>query len=384
VKNKSLKKIYLLSFIFLFACCFKTLAQNLHVSIHVIVPRNTPKNDSLLVVGNDKKFGEWIYPNSARMTHVKDSLWAYDSDFPKNTFLSFKILRGSWFHEATYNNSLNGMTFSFTVSHDTSVTISPSNWNDLLVRSITGTVNYYHNLYSPEMKYPRDVIIWLPPSYFKNTDKRYPVLYMHDGQNLMDASTSGFGTDWRVDKVSDSLIRSGAVEEYIVVGIYNSPNRWVEYSGDDEGKMYADFIVHTLKPMIDKQYRTKPDRDNTAIMGSSMGGNISFYFLLWYPDIFSKAASLSGGFAYDEGNILKKIDTLKLPLQHLSLYLDCGDQGLDKYFGISNEWLYQQLKNKNFYNVVYYPVPDADHNEFAWSHRLWKPLEFLFGNNAVH
>jgi predicted alpha/beta superfamily hydrolase len=150
----------------------------------------------------------------------------------------------------------------------------------------------------PGLNRKRQLRLYLPPGY-ATSNKRYPVLYMHDGQNLFDTTTAYAG-EWKVDETLDALAKEGKLE-LIVVGIDNGAekrmtelNAWDNPQfGAGENRAYTDFIVKTVKPMIDRQYRTLPDRANTAIMGSSMGGLASHYALAQYPQVFSKAGVFS-------------------------------------------------------------------------------------------
>jgi predicted alpha/beta superfamily hydrolase len=262
-------------------------------------------------------------------------------------------------------------------------------WNDLsqarLSRTraggITGTVVYLRRLKGEGLKYERDVVVWLPPSYTKDLTKRYPVLYMHDGQNVFDPVTSFLGYDWRADEVADSLIRAQAIEEIIVVGINNTPDRMTEYSDSPMGRAYARFVVEKVKPLIDKRYRTKPSRENTAVMGSSMGGLISMMFVSWYPAVFSKAACLSSsvGSRMDEKDLEERFSEIQLN-KNLRIYMDVGE--LEQSLVPGNETLAAFLQKNGFEagkNFEFFFAKGALHNEQAWAHRLWRPLTFLFG-----
>lgn len=355
------------------------LAQEARVTIRVITPPRTPVADTLLVIGNQPVWGDWIYPRSVRMTRQQDSTWIQESHFPVNTDLSFKITRGSYYKEALYNH--NGQipaAISFRLTKDTTIVMQPSSWNDVYQRSITGTVKYYHDFSSPLLKNTRNVVVWLPPSYFKMPQNKYPVLYAHDGQNIFDHSGGG-GDEWHMDEVADSLMRNGVTEEFIIVGIANTKDRWVEYSGTPEGYSYVTFIAKELKPFIDAHYRTKKDKANTAAIGSSMGGLISFYMLWWYPEVFSKAACLSSGFYFDEDDILSKAEKSTARLNGSKLYLDCGGQELDKDFLPANEQMHQLLLRNKQIRLQYQYFPGDKHNEYAWAQRLHIPLTFLFG-----
>lgn len=156
------------------------------------------------------------------------------------------------------------------------------------------TTLQYHHFYSPQLDNERGIRILLPRDYFKS-NRRYPVLYMQDGQNLFEAKTAAFH-DWKIPKTMDQLPLKRQV---IVVGIDNTPGRMDEYSPYRRGKhggkgdLYVRFIVETVKPFIDREYRTLPDRANTGIAGSSMGGLIALYAALKYPSVFGRAGILS-------------------------------------------------------------------------------------------
>jgi enterochelin esterase-like enzyme len=125
---------------------------------------------------------------------------------------------------------------------------------------------------------------------------------MHDGQNIFGPVTSSFGTDWSVDETADDLIKKKSIEPVIVVGIYNTSDRLKEYTPGEKGTAYMDFVVKTVKPLIDSTYRTKPDRKNTIVGGSSAGGIMSFMLVWEHADVFSKAFGMSPAFRLESGN----------------------------------------------------------------------------------
>lgn len=237
---------------------------------------------------------------------------------------------------------------------------------------------------------PTSRLTWLSESegirslfYAHGRGKRYAVLYAQDGQNLFDASTSFGGHEWHMDEIADSLIRAGATEEFIIVGIDNTHDRWEEYSGTKVGRYYLDFIVDRLKPFIDSVYRTKADRENTAILGSSMGGLISFYMVWQHADVVAKAACLSSGFAYDPGDVVDSAAVSTARLDGTRIYLDCGDRDLDKHFLPDNRKMAELLRANARVQSVFKLFPGATHNEEAWARRLWEPLVFLFGVKKI-
>src|SRR3990167_7589667 len=121
---------------------------------------------------------------------------------------------------------------------------------------IVGKVEHHRKFYSKTLNNRRDILVWLPPSYKKEKQRRYPVLYMQDGQNIMDPRTAYIGVDWQVDETVSRLIKVGELQEIIIVGIYNTPERLEEYSDSPKGKNFMKFMVEQLKPFIDKYYRT--------------------------------------------------------------------------------------------------------------------------------
>ena len=228
----------------------------------------------------------------------------------------------------------------------------------------------------------RKIRLYLPPDYH-SSDKQYPVLYMHDGQNLFDPATSFLG-EWGVDEVLDSLYES---EEFsvIVIGIDNGGmKRMNEYNpwenkrfGKPEGKEYTMFIVNDLKPMIDKEYRTLSDSKHTGIAGSSMGGVISHYALFNYPDIFGKAGILSPSYWLSKEiyDFTKSSDFNK----DQKIYMAAGEkEGIGITKGVKK--MEKILKNIGFdqYNFEVKIVPEQKHNEAFWHTELPELLLFLF------
>lgn len=176
---------------------------------------------------------------------------------------------------------------------------------------------------APQLGGERKIWLYLPENY-NSSKKKFPVIYMHDGQNLFDKSTSYVG-EWQADETLDSL-----KAQVIVVGIAHGNEKRIEELtpfpnpkyGGGKADSYLDFIVNTLKPYIDKNYRTKTDKKNTAIFGSSLGGLVSFYAVLKYPDVFGKAGVFSPSFWYS-GDIYDLM--AKSPKTKAKIYFLAGD-----------------------------------------------------------
>lgn len=241
---------------------------------------------------------------------------------------------------------------------------------------IVGSVVYYRKFRS---RYPiaeRDLLVWLPPSYKNDKSRHFPVLYMHDGQNLIDPLTSFAGRDWRVDESVTRLIRTGQIEEIMVVGIYNTRDRLEEYSESEKGDYYLKFIAEELKVFIDNNFRTLPDREASAIMGSSMGGLCSLRMIWEYPHVFGMAGCLSSSFYHGNGAIFKRIESSK-GRKNMKIYIDSGEDGKK-----DAQKMFCLLTSKGFVlgeELDYYFDRGAGHNEDAWADRLERPLRFMFG-----
>jgi enterochelin esterase-like enzyme len=235
---------------------------------------------------------------------------------------------------------------------------------------------------------------------------------MHDGQALFDGATSMSKKGWQVDAAMTALLKDGRIRNTIVVGIWNTNySRHAEYfpqkvvplieeptrsqfvsqglQGNPRADNYLKFLVEELKPLIDRRYPTKPDKDNTFIMGSSMGGIISLYAISEYPQVFGGAACLSthwiGAF---ESNAVIPLATFRYFQDHLPdpathrIYMDRGTTELDALYPIYQNFADVMMRDKgysatNFQTLVF---EGSGHNELDWSRRLDKPLTFLLGS----
>ena len=245
----------------------------------------------------------------------------------------------------------------------------------------SGSLFQVNNFASPQFGNSRTLILYLPPSYNQNSLKHYPVLYMHDGQNLFQASTSSFGTEWQVDENINSLVNGGLMDEVIVVGIYNTPNRIFEYTpccdpsfGGGGANTYERFLIDTVKPFVDQNFRTLPSKENTAIMGSSLGGLLSFYIGRRNPSVFSKAGCMSSSFWWNN-EALTAQTTTHVPVK---FYIDAGtnNDGLTETTHMDNALVadgYVQGSDVNFF-----VAQGGSHNEASWAARVAIPLQWLF------
>jgi predicted alpha/beta superfamily hydrolase len=239
----------------------------------------------------------------------------------------------------------------------------------------------------PGLNRQRQIRIYVPPNYAK-TDQRYPVLYMHDAQNLFDTATAYAG-EWGVDETMNALSASGRLD-LIVVGIDNGGekrmtelNPWPNNQfGAPEGKEYVDFIVNVLKPLIDKQYRSKPERANTAIMGSSMGGLISHYAINQYPQVFSKAGIYSPSYWISDAAI-QFIESKPVP-KDARLYMATGEKEGGNQVPDAQRAYTSILKSGHpAANVSLKIVAGAEHNEKFWRNDFEQAVLWLFAPVSI-
>jgi pimeloyl-ACP methyl ester carboxylesterase len=263
---------------------------------------------------------------------------------------------------------------------------------------------------------PRRVVVWLPPGYSARGPK-YAVLYMHDGQNLFDKATAGYGMEWEVDEHLSQLIADKNVRPTIVVGIWNTPKRLQEYvpskafatlpagyrgkvkalyGGDPLSDGYLKFVVRELRPMIDRRFNVKTDRSDTVIMGSSMGSLISLYAIDEYPKIFGGAGMMSTHWPLvinPDGRPLSDQDyevvsstferylapALPDPNTH-RLYFDHGSETLDAAYARYQDRVDKVVAQRGYRQGVNWltkSFPGQKHNEISWASRVDIPLQFL-------
>ena len=242
----------------------------------------------------------------------------------------------------------------------------------------------FHSTMLPD---DRDLIVYLPKEYDRS-DRRYPVLYLHDGQNLFDGNTSYIaGRTWSVHETADRLIASGQVEPLIIVGIYNSgEHRIREYTptndpkyGGGEADLYGRLLIEEIKPFIDKTYRTLKGPPHTGLGGSSLGGLVTLYLGLLHPDVFGKLAVLSPSVWWNQKSILAFV-TETIPTPRPRIWLDMGTKEGIRTLKDSDV-LHQLLVERGWVDgvdVMYLHVHGGTHDEVAWATRVGPFLKFLF------
>lgn len=258
---------------------------------------------------------------------------------------------------------------------------------------------------------PRNVTIWLPPGY-ETSERRYPVVYMHDGQNLFEPGHAYGGEEWTVDETMSELVSEGRIEPAIIVGAWNTEKRWQEYApeafldnlpaeerarmieergGEPVSDDYLAFLVEELKPRIDAEYRTLADAEHTMIAGSSMGGLISLYAASKFPDVFGAAACVSTHWPLSDprtanqdavlASIRTSLADSKLDPSRQRLWFDHGSENLDASYPPYQAAIDAFLSGQGFAGdaLESKAYPGADHNEASWAARLDDIMIFLLG-----
>jgi predicted alpha/beta superfamily hydrolase len=260
--------------------------------------------------------------------------------------------------------------------------------------TVVGDLRLLQEASSPQLRNKRDLYVLLPPSYHLS-NRRYPVVYMHDGQNLFDRSTSYVG-EWEVDETMQRLAGEGI--EAIIVGLANTgKTRVQEYSpfdssrfGVGQGDQYLDFLTRTVKPCVDADFRTLTDRASTGILGSSMGGLISLYAYFRHPSVFGFAGVMSPSIWYAYGAILGYV--WNAPTSSGRIYLDTGTHEMTSWanrihfdaphrrYHATAQAVRDLLRDKGYrldQDLRFVEDRDGTHHESAWARRLPDALRFL-------
>ena len=374
--------------------CFVTLALALaqhplaaQLTLHITaVPTNTPNGATLYMAGN---FNAWN-PSATPLQPNADGSYSITIN-PSIGLLEYKFTRGTW-NSVEGNESgsyLPNRTYNYTGGVQTINNLQVATWEDLLGTTCVSSANSQVSVmatdfYMPQLDRYRRIWVYLPNDYANDTSKHYPVIYMHDAQNLFDMCGS-FAGEWEIDETLHQLQTMQGDYGAIVVGIDNGGAlRIDEYSpwlnptyGGGDGDDYADFIVQTLKPYIDQQYRTLPNREHTAIVGSSMGGLISFYTALQYQDVFACAGIFSPSFWFSDA--VFNFAQSHPKEQNMRLYFLAG--GLEGTTMVSDmQTMYNLLLTNNFTadELYYKVVPSGQHSEWFWADEFGAAYTWLF------
>ncbi|MEL7448515.1 MAG: alpha/beta hydrolase-fold protein [Pseudomonadota bacterium] len=383
-----------------------TEEQAMHtVTIVAEVPEDAP---TTYVAGNLPALGPW-HPAALEMKGTGARRTATVS-VPHGYRLEYKITAGSWEREGLGPSGTVMPAFTAAVDKDMEVTAQVAGFRqdprvfiaDWQGADIEGELVYWLDVESENLAEPRHVVTWLPPGYDASSDRTYKVIYMHDGQNLFDPRISYTNVDWGVDEAMMRGVKAGDYEPAIIVGVWNTTARLREYSPWDEAASYAKFLLTELMPKVNEEFNVAQGRENTFVMGSSMGGLVSFYLVKEHPDVFSACGCVSTHFTWSqqmldwslgkdpsqsdpEPFVVKDIAGGATMPKDVRLYFDYGTEGLDAAYDGPHQavkaWLLEQgfeegttLKMQQF--------DGADHNETAWRARVDQQLAWMLGDGS--
>jgi pimeloyl-ACP methyl ester carboxylesterase len=368
------------------------------LTLEIRLAEPLPPTERVYIAGNLPALGNWK-PDKVRVRErpgkpgapkTAERVFEFSFFAPKGTVVELKLTRGRWKTQAVYagddepyppNNRV------IKADKEKRVVIKVTDWFDRIavtVDPVMGDLRTISEFPAPGLNYPRDLYVWFPPGYFTGK-KRYPVLYMHDGQNLFDPGLSFCGNDWKVDETATRMIRAKKLREFMVVGISNSPDRMEEYNlGKPLGRAYAAFLLEHVKPFIDETFRTLPGPENTAIMGSSMGGLISFQLGWHFPETFGMAGCLSSSFQFCRTRLFRDVAQDPHPVRPVKFYLDTGElePPIVSVFHRMRDLLLERGYTEDE-NLLAYFDQGATHSEAAWANRLHVPLTWFFGTKSA-
>jgi predicted alpha/beta superfamily hydrolase len=251
-----------------------------------------------------------------------------------------------------------------------------------------GQLRKHESFRSRFLRNQRDLVVYLPPGYDNQHFTKFPVLYLHDGQNLFDRSTSFGGQDWNVHGAADHMIGIGAVAPLIIVGIYNTgKSRIHEYTptkapklGGGRADRYGKFLIEEVMPFIQREYRAAPDPRVTGIGGSSLGGLVSLYFGLKLPHTFGKIAALSPSVWWHQRMIARFAATAAPVDSRPQIWLDIGTKEGPRIVPDVEQFRDILLRKgwREGADLHYERIEGGEHNEAAWSQRINRVLQFLY------
>jgi predicted alpha/beta superfamily hydrolase len=364
---------------FLWSCKSESTPKENSVTIILESVSAVPDNRSVFISGN---FEGWSGGNDSYVLEKKGK--THQINLPDSLGrLEFKFTLGGWetVEKDKNGNDMTNRTYQFSKPNDTLLVTVESWANGKNSKPLLPPENVNilsDSIYMPQLKRHRRIWVYTPPNY-SSSSETYPVVYMHDGQNLFMEETSGFG-EWKVDETLNALSKYHDLEA-IVVGVDHggkyrtselSPYNY-KYAEQPEGDQYIDFIVNTLKPKIDSTYRTKTDRTNTAILGSSLGGLISHYAGIKSPETFGKIGVFSPSYWVSD-DIYSQIEANDTKIYMLAGKAE-GYSLLEDAQKMKKVLLQNGFNQNNFY---YKEVEGGKHNEIFWSASLSEALCWLF------
>jgi len=338
--------------------------------------------EGMFITGDSSELGRW-HPRGVMMHAVGHGIFSALVDTSPTSPVRFNFTRGHW--RAVERAADGGELFprKMIAEPGSRLEFSVAGWG-------RQSIHYHPHFYSYRSRRERSLNVYLPPGYELEPHRRYPVVYMHDGQNLFDAHTAFAHNPWRCDEIAEQVIRSGECEPVLIVGIANSTDRIREYGprsgSDDLSGDYARTLVDEVKPFIDAHYRTKPGAEHTAVGGASMGGLISLYLSKWYPGVFGMCIAMSPSVWWERESFIGTMRESPEWLNTCRVWLDIGGREGGSYEGMTATLertrrlgaLMRSAMPQRAGNFRYVEDPDGRHNESDWGRRFADALRWMF------
>ncbi len=373
----------------------RRLDSKCQITFVVSAPTTPPKGKVFMA----SSLNDWRVDDPAyRFKEVAPGAYELILELPKGTLLEYKLSRGAWPNVEVDERGQETENRRLTFFSPTTLRLDVAHWRDQAsakqpARRRTTDVSVVGPFQIPVLGRERQVAIYLPPNYHAEPNRRFPVLYMWDGQNLFDPATA-FNQEWAVDATCDRLIRKGSVAPVIVVGIYNgnqhrlseqSPWRDARLDAVGEGHAFLRWVVSGLKDHVDTHYRTLTGPEHTGVCGSSMGGLTSLYAAYRYPLVFGRVAAMSPAFWFARSQIFRYVASLPKPAG-AKIYLDCGEYETARvhpkrdFYKVAHSMV-DLLALQGFTpgdDLLWVSDPTGTHSEHCWARRMGPVLEFLF------
>jgi predicted alpha/beta superfamily hydrolase len=359
--------------------------------------------EEVFIAGNIKQLGAW-QPDGLKLDRIEANVFGAEFSVRARTAVQFKVTRGSW--QTVEKNKL-GMDIANRefvaaasdngVPQKVSILVERWGLSRPVKSTVTGVVKLHEQVTSKHLRRSRNISIWLPPKY-EETDQRFPVLYLQDGQNLFDRLTTAFGEEWRADEAALELIEKHEMPAMIIVGIWNTADRMDEYTLTKDERMgaggwgldYIQFMTEELKPLIDRTYRTQADRNSTFIGGSSLGGLIAMHACLQKPEVFSCCLAFSPTLGWSEERRLKSFQSEVIWPADVRLWFSMGTrEGRDTETQKLNITRAQRLhrlldptntKTNEPMQIQLQVFTDGTHDEKSWSAQFPVALRAIWAN----
>ncbi|MBN1424599.1 hypothetical protein JXA88_08585 [Candidatus Fermentibacteria bacterium] len=354
------------------------------VTVTFRVDAAVPDGMPVCVVGSIPSLGGWDDGRALALTRVGPREWEGSVRTAKEVPFSFIVIRGDWAKEAV----VEGVRFPEAWCEalgDTLLSVKVDGWEDEWpgTAPVRAEVVHLGKVASLLLPVPRDVWVLLPSSRGNDPSERYPVLYVHDGQDAFDARHSSTGSEWRLDEIADSLHHAGILPPLIIVAVGASPHRAFEFADTTLGEAYVRFLLHELKPRVDSLFPTMPEREHTATMGCALGGLISFLGAWWHPDVLGHAACMSPFMIWGDDKVLRTIGDTSMAQARprARFYLSTGETLVDSVLTPSVAAACSALVTHGWVqgsDLVYEESPVPGSNSPGGGTTIASALRFLF------